>query len=301
MSEKDREQSKEGQDLGGRDSRLTAAQAAGYIRSQLEEAGIEDVQAESFIILEWICGINRETYFLDPGALVSPEKMSRLHRLLAERKRHVPLQYLMGSAPFMGYTFFVNEHVLIPRQDTECLVERSLELLKEFPAYPSLDVLDLCTGSGCIGISIKKAAPAARVLLSDISKEALAIARKNALALDADVEICQGDLFEPVKGSYHMIISNPPYIPSAKISELMPEVRDYEPGQALDGGRDGLDFYRRIVHGAKDYLKDGGYLLFEIGMDQGPALEEIFMSEGYKDIMIRKDLAGLDRTAEGRF
>lgn len=299
-----------------------AGQVLRFIKESLEDAGIEDGLAESWIILEWICGINRESFFLDSKAVVSAEDVKRVQHVLAERRRHVPLQYLMGSAAFMGYTFYVNEHVLIPRQDTECLVMRCLEILEEFSSSQIAQdsdltvqmnattiglssgqlpqVLDLCTGSGCIGISIKKSFPDARVALSDISEEALAVARKNAQANAVDVDICQGDLFEHLKGRYHMIVSNPPYIPSETIGELMPEVRDHEPGLALDGGRDGLDFYRRIVFEAKQHLELGGYLLFEIGMDQGEALKRILKSEGYSDIVIRKDLAGLDRIAEGR-
>ena len=307
MSLTDRKEKEEGLEA-------TAYEVLHHIRDRLEEVGIPDSSAESWMILEWICGINRETYFFDPKTPVSAETMKKVEEMLAKRRQHVPLQYLMGSAPFMGYTFYVNEHVLIPRQDTECLVSRCLEILKGFPTDQGLQILDLCTGSGCIGISLKKSFPDARVVLSDISEEALAVAKKNARELDADVDICQGDLFEGISGicynqgnpfegvpgRYHMIVSNPPYIPTAGIKDLMPEVRDHEPGRALDGGLDGLMFYRRIIREAKHYLEPGGYLLFEIGMDQGPALKDLLATEGYEDIVIRKDLAGLDRIAEGR-
>ena len=301
------------------------------IKDRLTEAGIEDAAAESWIILEWICGVDRARYYLDYDAVIPQDKLIRLKEILDKRAGHVPLQYLMGTCEFMGYPFYVDEHVLIPRQDTECLVEECVRILsgtlqrfdnrrtdnrrsdlsEDGPAIkesdkPDLDgrrapaVLDLCTGSGCIGISIKKLVPSARVTITDISEDALAAAGRNAHDLGADVDIICGDLFEPVHGSYHMIVSNPPYIPSEVIDDLMPEVRDHEPRLALDGARDGLAFYRRIARQAKGYLLNGAYLLFEIGMDQGADVKDILAAEGYTDIEVLKDLAGLDRIAKAR-
>ena len=201
----------------------------------------------------------------------------------------------------MGYTFYVNEHVLIPRMDTECLVEEAVrdirETLKSKPeAEPdSVRVLDLCTGSGCIGISVKLLCPKVRVFLSDLSDQALEVARRNAERLGASVEILQGDLFEPVEGRFDYILSNPPYIPSGDIKELMPEVRDHEPLMALDGSEDGLAFYRRIIDACPRYLKTGGSLIFEIGAWQGQDVEKLLQNAGFSNIRTLQDLAGLDR------
>lgn len=269
------------------------------LRKRLSEAGIEEAVAESYLFLEWICGIDKAGFFADPDAEVAEDKVRRLNEMVDKRTRRFPLQYLMGSCEFMGSSFYVDERVLIPRQDTECLVELALERLSHLQDQ-SLTVLDLCTGSGCIGLSVKKYFPQAEVTLSDLSRDALEVARYNAGALGLDVRFVQGDLFENITGRFHMILSNPPYIASDEIKVLMPEVRDHEPRMALDGEADGLAFYRRIVREAGEYLYPGGWLMFEIGMDQGEALLELLGEEGYIDTEIKKDLAGLDRMALGR-
>ena len=342
----------------------TAREALHLLKEELEKAGIQDADAESRIILEWICGIDRVSYFMDQNALISPEKAEELQEVLKKRTKRIPLQYLMRTTEFMGLPFYVDERVLIPRPDTECLVEYALELLKGMEASDKtmneLRVLDLCTGSGCIGISISKFCPDARVTLADISEEALEVAERNADHLHARAELVRGDLFEALKADmtktgavgrterterrqaaiekagrterterrqaaieeagrteaeeanrvkaaesrkvcrFHMIVSNPPYIPTGTIGTLMPEVKDYEPVLALDGKEDGLAFYRRIISEAGDYLYPGGWLLFEIGMDQGEDLRKLFEQAGYRDVTVRQDLAGLDRIAAGR-
>ncbi len=298
---------------------MTAREAISMIRSQLSAAGIEELAAESFIILEWICGIDRGTYYMDPDAVIPENTMEILESVLAKRAEHVPLQYLMGTCEFMGYTFYVDERVLIPRQDTECLVEYAADLIRrenmisgrDCPAGTEMEkssvpqtevpeILDLCTGSGCIGISIKKLCPKAQVTLADLSEDALTVAGYNAEKLSAKVSLVQGDLFENIGRSYDYILSNPPYIPTDMIDTLMPEVKDYEPRLALDGTEDGLAFYRRIIREAKEYLKPCGRLIFEIGMDQGEDVVRLLESEGYRETEIRQDLSGLDRIVSGR-
>ena len=281
---------------------MTVRETLDYIRTCLRDAGIEEFEYEGWVFLDWIFGIRRADYYMNPEDKVAPEKEDYLKDMLAKRCDRVPLQYLMGECEFMGYPFLVDERVLIPRQDTECLVEKALEHLQKWQhdraATP--EILDLCTGSGCIGISIKKLFPQARVTLADISEGALEIAGKNAKVLQAEVALVQGDLFENIKGNFDFIISNPPYIPTKVIEGLMPEVRDYEPHLALDGTEDGLFFYRKIVREAVSYLKEEGMLLFEIGQEQGADLREMMEKEGFSQVKIWKDLAGLDRIVIGR-
>lgn len=266
---------------------------------RLREAGIEEYEYETWMLLEWKLGVDRAEYFMDPDAEVPQEQWNDLDAALRKRERRIPLQYLMGSCEFMGYSFAVDERVLIPRQDTECLVELAVEQMRRSPE--PCRVLDLCTGSGCIGVSVKLLCPQAQVVLSDVSEGALAVAGENARSLGAPVELVQGDLFENVQGTFDYILSNPPYIPSKVIDGLMPEVRDHEPRLALDGTEDGLHFYRRIVREATKRLRPGGRLLFEIGQEQGEALLLLLQEAGYEETAIRQDLAGLDRIAVGRW
>lgn len=226
-----------------------------------------------------------------------PDTAAVYRSLLAARSRHVPLQHLTGEQEFMGYPFLVNEHVLIPRQDTECLVEAAVKQIKKKSG--NITMLDLCTGSGCIAVSLKKLLPKAHVTATDLSKEALAVAKENAGRLQADISFLQGDLFEPVTGQFDLIVSNPPYIEAETIGTLMPEVRDHEPRQALCGGADGLDFYRRIAKEAPAYLKPGGALYLEIGCEQGKAVMALLLENGFEKVSCLQDLAGLDRIVCG--
>ncbi|MCD8364294.1 MAG: peptide chain release factor N(5)-glutamine methyltransferase [Clostridiales bacterium] len=303
-----------------REARL---QAAGALRA----AGIENEAAESGFLMEYACGSDLNFYLLHQGEEMPSDEATRYKKLVADRCRRIPLQHLTGKQEFMGLSFFVNEHVLIPRQDTEVLVEEALKLLHQkcgtgkaamppsersgaehcvrerigLPYDPDRRVLDLCTGSGCIAVSLKHFFPELAVCASDISGEALTLARINAVANHTGITFIESDLFSEITERFHMIISNPPYIPSAVIRELMPEVREHEPLRALDGGDDGLAFYRRIIGESPDYLLPGGYLLFEIGSDQGGAVSEMMREKGFADIKVLPDLAGLDRVVRGRY
>lgn len=218
--------------------------------------------------------------------------------LTRQRCGRMPLQYLTGEQEFMGLPFCVNEHVLIPRQDTEVLVEEAIRVIQK--EMPEAAVLDLCTGSGCIGISIQSFCSNTQVTAADISEDALKVAQKNAKENQVPVKFVHSDLFKEISGSYDMIVSNPPYIPSKVIETLMPEVRDHEPIKALDGKEDGLYFYLQGYRESVAYLKPGGYLLYEIGHDQGEAVSSYMRENGFDEIEVIRDLAGLDRVVRGR-
>lgn len=224
----------------------------------------------------------------------------RYRNMVERRSRRCPLQQILGNQEFMGLEFYVDQHVLIPRQDTETLVE----LVLEEQQNPQKTVLDLCTGSGCIAVSLAVKGGYRKITATDISGEALAVARRNVEAHGcADrIRLCQGDLFGALKVGtvFDIITSNPPYIPTAVIQTLEPEVRDHEPMLALDGTEDGLLYYRRIASGAKQYLAGGGVIYLEIGYDQGDAVSGIFKAEGYRDVRVCKDLPGKDRVVCAR-
>ena len=224
----------------------------------------------------------------------------RYREMIKKRSRRIPLQHILGSQDFMGLTFKVNEHVLIPRQDTETLTELVLQEQKD----RKKKVLDLCTGSGCIAISLGVLGGYEDVTAVDLSAEALKVARENGerlLGRDRTIRFLQGDLFDCVEGRFDIITANPPYIATQVIRGLAPEVRDYEPRMALDGDEDGLSFYRRIAAQARGRLNPGGCVYLEIGHDQGRAVRDLLEAAGFENIRIVKDTPGLDRVvyAEG--
>lgn len=239
--------------------------------------------------------IDRAWYFLHCEEEMREGDEEAYQLLVRKRGAHIPLQHLTGVQEFMGLEFLVNDQVLIPRQDTEILVEEAMKVLA-----PGMDVLDLCTGSGCIILSLAKLVPGIRAVATDLSEEALKVAEQNRARLGVTVKLEQGDLWEPVEGRYDLIASNPPYIPTEDIPGLMEEVRCHDPIMALDGREDGLHFYRRLTEGAKSYLKPGGWMILEIGCEQGKAVSDLLKKAGLRDVSIRKDLSGLDRVVMGR-
>lgn len=274
-------------------------------REVLTAAQIADADIDAWLLLQYVTGINRMMYLMEPDKSVSNEDTLAYHEVIARRATHYPLQYITHTQEFMGLDFYVDERVLIPRQDTEVLVEMALEFLKD-----GMTVLDMCTGSGCILISLAANRRLASGLGVDLSEGALEVAQKNARANGLDqlqwiqsslFEAFENDLDKSDKLQVDMIVSNPPYIESEVIPTLMPEVRAHEPMMALDGFEDGLYFYREITANAPAYLKNKGYLLFEIGYNQGEAVADLMRMTGFVNIRIKKDLAGLDRVVYGQW
>lgn len=261
----------------------------------LKEQGIADAKTDAWLLLAMACKIDRNFYYLHMNEEILEEQKQEYASVLKKRAEHIPLQYITGEQEFMGHRFLVNSNVLIPRQDTEVLVEEAIKRVK-----PGMDVLDMCTGSGCIIISILKNVSDVNAIAADVSKQALIVAKENAKLNEVSVRFETSDLFDHIKGEFDIIVSNPPYIRTEEITKLMPEVRDFEPFNALDGKEDGLYFYRKIVDEGKKYLKPGGYLMFEIGYDQGEEVVGLMRQAGYSEIKVVKDLAGLDRVVIGK-
>lgn len=345
------------------------ADVLNYGKKILKNAGIAEADLDAWYLFEQIFGISRAQYFLcareniagstaqkmavqeqtgnslesknalDCVELWLKEKLSAYENTLKKRASRIPLQQILGQQEFMGLTFFVNEHVLIPRQDTETLVELVLNEQKD----KDVSILDMCTGSGCIAVSLKKIGGYACVEGADISEEALKVAKRNSEEIlensdavssrteqiqnctnltnnqnkqnnsaerkiseasklsQAGVTFRHSDMFSnfPETEQFDVIVSNPPYIPSAVIEELEPEVRDHEPRGALDGTADGLYFYRILAEECAKHLTPGGHVYFEIGYDQGMAVKELLDNHGFKDTRVIQDLAGKDRVVCG--
>ncbi len=262
---------------------------------KLKEAEIGEAQLDARLLLEEVCGTDHNTLLCHGDREVSEAEEEQYRKALEQRAVHVPLQHLLGYQDFMGLRFQVNEYVLIPRQDTEILVEEAMRYL-----HDGMRILDLCTGSGCILLSLLHYSNDCEGVGVDISREALQVAAQNAELLGIKADFLKSDLYEKVTGKFDLLVSNPPYIERKVIPTLMEEVREYDPYIALDGGEDGLDFYRRIIGGAQDYLKRGGQILMEIGSGQAQAVSELLREAGFKEIDVCRDFAGLDRVVSGR-
>lgn len=256
---------------------------------RLDAAGIADADIDAWYLLEFVTGMNRASYFLKKYNRPSDEEIRKFEELLEKRISHIPLQHITGRQEFMGLDFIVSEDVLCPRQDTETLVESVLEYT------PGSKVLDVCTGSGCIAVALMKLGNAACCDAVDLSEAALDIAKQNAELNDVSINFIKSDMFEKIDGKYDIIVSNPPYIRPDVIETLMPEVREHEPLMALDGGSDGLDFYRIIAAQSKEHLEENGILAVEIGYDQWEDVSELFRQNGFRDIVRIKDLSQNDR------
>ena len=256
----------------------------------LAQAGIDEAELDVRYILEYITGLNSAQYFINSEDIIEKDKAEEFFRLIERRSKRIPLSYVIGTRDFFGLTFKVDENVLIPEQETELLVE---EVIKHSEGK---SVLDMCTGSGCIAISIALFGKPSKVAASDISEKALEVARENAKSIKAgEISFIQGDMFENVTDKFDIIVSNPPYIETGEIDELMPEVRDYIPRLALDGDIDGLKFYRIISKEAVKKLNKNGRIFYEIGYNQSRAVASILLENGFTDVKIMKDYSGLDR------
>lgn len=267
---------------------------------RLNAAGVRDFQTDAWYLLEYVTGIDKASYLAEPDRTLTKEQTERYDACIEKRCRRIPLQHITGEQVFMGLPFLVNEHVLVPRQDTEILAEEALGALKAGDR-----ILDMCTGSGCILLSLLKLTKADNVtgVGADISEKALETARRNAENLGVYAEFVQGDLFEHIspEQKFDLIVSNPPYIRTAVIEELEEEVRCHDPRIALDGKEDGLYFYRRIIEESALYMTRGAWLMFEIGFDQGAEVTGLMEKAGYRNIRIKKDFAALDRVAIGMY
>ena len=274
----------------------------------LMNAGIEEARLDAWLLLEYTADISRAWYYAHPESEVNEEIVSEYLSLCQKRAEHIPLQHLTHQACFMGYDFYVDERVLVPRQDTEVLAEEALHQLRNIR---NPRILDMCTGSGCLLLSILMERSDAFGTGVDISEDALKVAGQNRKNLNLEEravlvqsDTFSGDYFQKNSGNisleYDMLISNPPYIPTEDIGKLMEEVRFHDPVLALDGREDGLYFYRRITEQAGKYLKPGGWLMYEIGCEQGTDVSAIMQGEGFTEVTVKKDLAGLDRVVIGK-
>lgn len=273
---------------------MTLREALAKGEGQLIAAEVPEAKLCAWYLFAYCFHMERSQFYLYGDKEAPAEEVCAYEAALAKRAERVPLEYITHETEFMGLSYYVDEHVLVPRQDTECLVEEVLKVSE------GKDVLDLCTGSGCIGISLAALGKCHSVTLADISPEALTVAERNALKNGVEVILRQSDLFSALGQRYDIIVSNPPYIPTGEISQLMPEVRDHEPHLALDGKKDGLFFYKSIILKSRDFLSENGRIYFEIGYDQGEAVSCLMKEAGFIQVTIKKDLAGLDRVVSGR-
>lgn len=262
----------------------------------LDENGIDSPENDAFLLLQHVTGTDRTHYLLDKARAVDGDTVNEYMGLIGFRSRHIPCQYIIGETDFMGYSFRVTPDVLIPRLDTEVLCDEAVKLITDGDK-----ILDMCTGSGCLAVSIKRICPKTEVTACDISEKALEIAADNALRNHADIRFVESDLFGKLEGDvFNIIISNPPYVTDEEYSHLSPEVKDNEPRLALTAGEDGMDIYRRLIPDAAEHLIPGGWLIMEIGCFQAEKTVRLMENCGYTGIKIIKDLAGLDRVVLGR-
>lgn len=273
---------------------MTYREAINLGEKVLSTADIDDVKVDAWLLLEMVCRIDRSFYYMHMEEDMPEEQVSEYEIAIKKRAERIPLQYIVGETEFMGLKFKVNSSVLIPRQDTETLVEEALKAVR-----PGMKVLDLCTGSGCIIVSILHNVKDVEGYATDISKQALNVAKENAKLNDVSVNFERSDLFENVAGTFDVIVSNPPYIRTEEITRLMPEVCAFEPMEALDGKEDGLYFYRKIIGECQNYLNPEGRIFFEIGYDQGAEVSGLLREAGFHEVEVMKDMAHNDRVVTG--
>lgn len=270
-------------------------------QKMLEVNQVPDARTDAWYLMEDTFQISRTTFLMERMRKneKSDELIAQYEALISKRAKRIPLQYILHNQEFMGLDFYVDESVLIPRQDTEVLVE---QILNDFPGKNSLHIMDMCTGSGCIAISLDKLGKFEMVFGADISKEALLVAEKNRKALGSSVHFYQSDLFSqiPKEQQYDILVSNPPYIRKEERKNLMPEVAEYEPSIALFAEEDGTRFYRLLAEEGRMRLREGGSIYFEIGCEQAEVVSKILKQSGYRQIVVKQDLAGLDRVVKAK-
>lgn len=277
---------------------MTIAEALAFGITRL--SNLEDPRLETEILLAHALKIKHSTLITDQLRAIEPLRQTLFEQFIARRLKYEPTAYIVGYQPFLGLDFKVDKRVLIPRPETELLVENALSLI----SHSSLDichfsVVDVGTGSGCIAITLAKKLPTAKVIAIDLSVNALALAKENAITHGVNVSFLEGDLLSPLKEKVDLIVSNPPYIPTADLAGLDPDVKDWEPVGALDGGNDGLDYIRRLIKDAPAHLNPGGKLLFEFGFGQAELIKAIFTADNrYSQVEIFNDYAGIPRIAK---
>ena len=263
----------------------------------LEKFSIEDASRNAELIISYCLGIDRASLYRDNPCI--PENIiPKIDEFLQRRAKREPIQYILGYTEFYGLKIKVESGVLIPRPETELLAEEAIKIISKFEIRISkFKFLDLCTGSGCLALALAKEFPEVKVYGADTSEVAIRYAKDNAeLNNINNVTFLRGNLFEPLKNLvFDLIVSNPPYIRKDDIKNLQIEVKDWEPVEALDGGMDGLDYYRMIIPGARGYLKENGYLILELGVGQSDAVRKLAEDEGFKNIFLVKDYAGIER------
>lgn len=276
----------------------TIASVLRWATDDFRARGIENPRLDAEVLLAHALGVSRTQLVIDGPKPLAPEELGRFRELVKRRRAREPVAYLRGEREFYGRRFAVDARVLIPRPDTEALVDVALQRTRHVSL--SARVLDLCTGSGCVGITLARERPTTRVTLADVSADAVALARENALRLGAyNVAVVQSDLFAGVPGPFELVTANPPYIPSAEIPGLSPDIVRFEPRLALDGGEAGLDVTARIVKEAPAHLVRGGVLAVEVGAGQADAVAALFGQAGFTDVVRTLDYARIERVVSG--
>jgi len=270
---------------------------------KLETAGIPSARLDAEVLLAFTLSCDRLEFIKNPDRQLSDAQRTAFHALVARRLRFEPVAYITGSKAFWSFTLAVDKDVLIPRPDTEVIVEETLSVIRA-EAFSQPRILDIGTGSGAIALALAGEIPEAQIIATDISAPALAVARKNAVALGLtkSVTFCEGDLFEPVRGNFDLIVSNPPYIGAREFETLAAGVKDFEPKEALWAGQTGVEFYEKLIYQAHSRLKENGWLLLEIGAKQSENVRAIMAANAdfYDRIDVRADYAGLPRVIKGR-
>jgi release factor glutamine methyltransferase len=262
--------------------------------------GLETPRLDAEVLLAHASSSTRIQLIVNAKSPLGPEKLGRFREMVKRRRAREPTAYILGAREFYGRAFRVDRRVLVPRPDTEALVEVALDRTR--PLSMSMRALDLCTGSGCVALTLARERPTSSVIAADVSEDALAVARDNAARLGAyNVAIRRGDLFDALDPAlrFDLVTGNAPYISSSEISTLAPDVRDFEPRLALDGGDDGLAVVRRIVQSAPEYLRSAGVLAVEVGKGQAPIVAELFARAGFSEVELGRDYARVERVVSG--
>lgn len=277
---------------------MTIAEALAFGLALL--SNLDDSRLETELLLAHALKINRLTLITKQHSNIEPQQQSLFEQFIARRLKHEPTAYIVGYQPFLGLDFKVDKRVLIPRPETELLVEKALSLISHLSFVIShSSIVDVGTGSGCIAITLAKKIPTASVIAIDLSPSALALAKENSATLNVKLTFLEGDLLAPLKEKVDLIVSNPPYIPTADLAGLDPDVKDWEPVGALDGGNDGLDYIRRLIKDAPSHLNPGGKLMFEFGFGQSELIKALFTADKrYSQVEIFNDYAGIPRIAK---